>query len=842
MKTKYLFLIVLFLTFAFFLPNTLAQDYTRWSLPEGAKVRLGKGQITGGIAYSPDGSLLAVASSIGVWIYNAHTGKELDLLIGHVDSVKSVAFSRDGRFLASGSADGTVCLWDASTGQHLKTLTHIGSVFGVTTVCFSPDSRLLASLGFDCSIRIWNVVSGTLKKEIRRAANILTFSPDSLTLAGTNHSTDIDLWDVVSGKRKKTLTGPNSEITALVFFPDGRTLASGHKFPASLNLWDAATGVHLRTITNRSLINVKSLAFSPDSRTLVSGGALGMIDLWDVESGTKEKELKGHKRGVIGLAFSPDGRTLVSVSGDEDATLRLWDVVSGTNKKTISGYGGWVKGVAYSPDGQTLISGNGYAFGDATLRLWDVVSGTNKKTLTFGLGFKSISFSPDGNTIASSGWRYDDKVRLWNVVSGEPKKTLKGHAGWVKSVTYSPDGSLIASGSTDGTVRLWNAISGAHKKTLTGHQSLINSVCFSPDGQLLASGSEDKTVHLWNVISGEHKKTLTGHWFPISSVCFSPDGQLLASGSEDKTVRLWNINIGKHLKTLIGNEDKVTSVCFSPDGQLLASGSEDKTVHLWNINTEKLLKTFTGHTNIVHDVRFSTDGLTLASGSDDGTVLLWNIDVSTPQTPSKMPQQETEETTQQVDTSLTPQQIAKTALASTVLIVMEDTNGKPLSSGSGFFVGKGLIVTNMHVIEKGTKGIFKRVGKDKWENIKDTVKVDKQRDLAILKVLDVDAPALPLGDSNEVQIGQSVYAVGNPIGFLEGTFAPGFVSSIRGKDPNKSIQITAPISPGSSGGPLLNDKGQVIGIVVGGITEGQNLNFAIPSNYLDELLDKVRGP
>ena len=423
--------------------------------------------------------------------------------------------------------------------------------------------------------------------------------------------------------------------------------------------------------------------------------------------------------------------------------------------------------------------------------------------------------------IASSGWRYDDSIRLWDVVSGENKKTLKGHAGWVKSVVYSPENNLIASGSTDKTVRLWDAISGLHKKTLTGHQFPVNSVCFSPDGQLLASGSDDKTVRLWDAISGLHKKTLTGHWFPINSVCFSPDGQLLASGSDDKTVRLWNINTGKHLKTLIGNEGKIISVCFSPDGQLLASGSDDKTVRLWNIKAEKLLKTFTGHTNIVHDVRFSPDGITLASGSDDGTVLLWDIDLSTPKISPPVPHRETEDTTQQADILLTPQQIAKKALISTVLIVMEDANGKPISSGSGFFVGKGLIVTNHHVVEKGTKGIYKQVGKDKWYNVEDTVKVDKRHDLAILKVSDIDVPTLPLGDSNEVQIGQSVYAVGNPIGLLEGTFAPGFVSSIRGEEPNRRIQITAPISPGSSGGPLLNNKGEVIGIVVGGITEGQ---------------------
>ena len=358
-------------------------------------------------------------------------------------------------------------------------------------------------------------------------------------------------------------------------------------------------------------------------------------------------------------------------------------------------------------------------------------------------------------------------------------------------------------------------------------------MCFSPDSQLLASGSEDKTVRLWNVVNGEHKETLTGHWFPINSVCFSPDSQLLAS--DDKTVRVWSINSGKHLKTFIGNEDKVTSVCFSPDGQLLASGSADKTVRLWDINSGKRLKTFVGHIKNVTSVCFPADGRTLASGSDDGTVLLWNVDVSMEQMPPKFSQQES---TQKDTTLLTTERIAKTALASTVLIVMKDENGKALTSGSGFFIGQGLIATNLHVVEKGTIGTFKLVGKGEWHKIKDTIKVDKQHDLVILKVSDIGVPALQLGNSNKVQIEQSVYAVGNPIGVLEGTFSHGFISSIRGREPNKHIQITAPISQGSSGGPLLNDKGQVIGIVVGAIENGQNLNFAIPSNYLGDLLDK----
>ena len=188
----------------------------------------------------------------------------------------------------------------------------------------------------------------------------------------------------------------------------------------------------------------------------------------------------------------------------------------------------------------------------------------------------------------------------------------------------------------------------------------------------------------------------------------------------------------------------------------------------------------------------------------------------------------------------TPQQVAKKALASTVLVVMEDANGQPFSSGSGFFVGRGMIATNLHVVEGVFNGYVKRVGMNKTYRIKNIVAMNSQQDLAVLRVLGVGAPVLPLGNSDELQIGEPVYAVGNPKGYLEGTFTEGVVSGIREfQVGNRRIQISAPISKGSSGGPVLNSKGEVIGVAVSFITEGQNLNFAIPSNYLKELLFKV---
>ena len=394
---------------------------------------------------------------------------------------------------------------------------------------------------------------------------------------------------------------------------------------------------------------------------------------------------------------------------------------------------------------------------------------------------------------------------------------------------------MIAGGNTDGITELWDTATKKYLGQLTGHASAVNSVCFSPDGKTIASGSRDRTVRLWSTATRKHLKTLNGHMGWISSICFSPDGKMIASGSGEDAdfsdpivvaslfnsppanlkgiVELWDTTTGKHLKTLNGHMGWISSVCFSPDGKTIASGDRNDLVLLWDIPS----------------IETQTSG---------------RIPIPTQQgSTSQVSQEDTEaQTTQKSVKTLTPQEIAETALASTVLIVIEDTNGQPLGSGSGFFIETGLIATNLHVVEKGFRGYVKRVGKDTKYPIAKIVATDSRQDLAILKVSEVDAPSLSLGDSNAVKTGDPIYAVGNPAGFLEGTFTEGNVSGIREfRVGSKRIQISAPISEGSSGGPILNDKAEVIGVAVSTFRGGQNLNFAVPSNYLSELVNKVRG-
>lgn len=184
-------------------------------------------------------------------------------------------------------------------------------------------------------------------------------------------------------------------------------------------------------------------------------------------------------------------------------------------------------------------------------------------------------------------------------------------------------------------------------------------------------------------------------------------------------------------------------------------------------------------------------------------------------------------------------EIAKSALGSTVLLVMEDANGQPLGIGSGFFVQSNQIATNFHVIEGAAHGTAKRVGQDTVFSIEGLTAMDEDSDLAIVQVSNAQVRSLPLADSDAVAVGDTVYVVGNPKGFLEGTFSHGLISAIRQLDTQKFFQLTAPISSGNSGGPVLNEECEVIGVAVAQVTDGQNLNFAVPSTYLKSLIDRM---
>ncbi|MFF5538755.1 trypsin-like peptidase domain-containing protein [Streptomyces cinerochromogenes] len=581
------------------------------------------------VAFSPDGRTLATGSiDRTARLRDMDTGKTRMILKGHRGPVWSVAFSPDGRTLATASEDRTVRLWDVATGKTRTILR--GHHDWVSWVAFSSDGRTLATASKDHTARLWDVATGKTRIILKGHHDwvySVAFSPDGRTLATASKDHTARLWDVATGKTRKTLTGHTDEVWAVKFSPDGRTLATGSS-DQTVRLWNLATGKFV-TLTGHT-DSAWAVAFSPDGRTLASGSEDETVRLWDVATGKTRTTLTGHTGEVEAVAFSPDGHTLATAS--DDKTVRLWDLATPASKTrtTLNGHTGPVESLAFSPDRHTLAT----ASDDKTVRLWDLATGKTRTTLAgYADEVWAIRFSPDGHTLATGS--ADGRIRLWDMTTGKTRIILKGHRDPVWAVAFSPDGHTLATSSYDQTVRLWDVATGRLHRTIPVSQGAgfsARSVAFSPDGHTLALGMNDNTVRLWDVATGKTRTTLTGHTDVVTSVAFSPDGHTLATGSFDKTARLWDVTTGKTRTVLTGHTDRVQSVAFSPDGHTLATGSFDKTARLWDVTTGRALTTFTGHTNWVLAVAFSPDQGTLATGSSDKTVRLWDSVLLKPDT------------------------------------------------------------------------------------------------------------------------------------------------------------------------------------------------------------------
>ena len=350
--------------------NTIAQDTSQWGLPEGAKARLGRGRFFD-LKYSPDGTRVAAPSSTGIWLYDSATGDPVSLMrIGNVFATGSVAFSPDSRTLASFS--GVLRLWDTATGELKHTMR---AEFGSAGhVAFSPDGRTLASghispkAGHSSGvgkIGLWDAVTGERKLtvSIRDEPVSLAYSPDGRTLAvghlywsyAFGSSGWVTLRDATTGELKHELRGHAGGVYSLAYSADGRTLASGSAIDkdtwwrggATVQLWDAATGAHLRSL-EAYVWEVDSLALSPDGGTLAVASRDGRFTLWDTATGTQKRQVEGHTGGVNSVAFSVDGNTLASAGGEYDGTVRLWDARTGAHKQTLVGSNAEIVSVAFS--------------------------------------------------------------------------------------------------------------------------------------------------------------------------------------------------------------------------------------------------------------------------------------------------------------------------------------------------------------------------------------------------------------------------------------------------------------------------------------------------------------
>ena len=275
-------------------------------------------------------------------------------LKGHHGEIFALATSPNGQYLASGSGDEMIRLWDPRTGRLRKILK--GHTGAVRALVFSPDNRLLASGARDRTWRLWEIGTGKeLVNMSTRFGNVrsLTFSPDGKTLATGGDGGSVHLWDWQRKKPRKVMKSGFGIVFSMAISPDGHLLATGNS-DAKVHLWDTSSGRQQKTLAGHQGA-IHAVSISPNGQILASGGADKTIRLWDLSTGHERGVLTGHTDALQSLAFSPDGQTLVS--GAKDGTIRLWDWKNGQELRSLTNHRGPVRAVTFSPDGQLLASG-----------------------------------------------------------------------------------------------------------------------------------------------------------------------------------------------------------------------------------------------------------------------------------------------------------------------------------------------------------------------------------------------------------------------------------------------------------------------------------------------------
>ncbi|WLQ62841.1 MULTISPECIES: WD40 repeat domain-containing protein [Streptomyces] len=571
------------------------------------------------IAWSPDGRRLATASRDGsARILEARSGQSLLVLPSDGAMVESVAWSPDSAHVATAGRERVVRIWDAASGASVRLLT--GATDIVRQVAWSPDGQYVAASSKDRVVRVWEAGTGSLAQALEGHRDDVwgvTWSPDSTRLASASHDQTARVWDLATGATDVVLEGHTDFVEGIAWSPDGLSLATGSG-DHTARIWDARTGA-LRLLVRGHTDYVWNLAWSPDSQALASASSDHTVRLVSAQDAKVLAVLRGHSDTVWGVTWSPSGTQLATSSTDGSAIV--WDLrPRGAEVVAADGHRGPVNQASWSADEQRIAT----ACDDATVRRWSASDGSPEgEPLRLDDRVWSVAWSPltqDGRFALSTN------DGLFRILDDTGAVLVEQRGEVVESCTWSPDGRRIATGGHDGIVRVRDADTGAELTSLAGHQDWVGRIAWAPGGRLIASASDDRTCRLWDVAESRQLTVLRGHDNYVDDVAWSPDEQRIATASGDWTVAVWEVTTGRRTDVLKGHEGRVRCVAWSPDGRFIASGSDDRTVRVWSADTFEEVAVVGVHQDKVSSVAWSRDGTRLLTASFDGTARIWSAD------------------------------------------------------------------------------------------------------------------------------------------------------------------------------------------------------------------------
>ena len=578
--------------------------YQTWNLPTGAKTRIGKGVVRYGdsaAVFSPNGQHLAVASSVGIWIYDTMNYQE-HTLISSPSPIDSIAFSPDGSAIV-GDFQNSSQVWDIATKEKIATFDGYAA-----TVAFSPDGRTIASAHWK-KIVLWDVETEQeiIKIESEDRITTISFSHDGTLIAGAGGWDGlIRLWDVSTGQKTHTLSHKGA-VNSIAFSPTEDILVSGSN-DTTVKLWDAVTGAELLTIDNRGRIT--AVAFSPDGKTFAWVSSF-TINLWDVTTQSPIAVYEDTTRFYMPtVALSPDGKTFVTTDSRSDI-VKVWDITTGN---TIDLGHVRLTPISFSPDSTMLASG-----GSRGVKLWDVNTGDTISHIPFApeSRVRLISFLPDAETLAYrvSG---ENSTRLWDVTTQTQVGIIENE--FVHCWDFSPDGQTLASAS-DRIIELLDVKTSQSIAKLEGHLQDVEFISYSPDGNTLVSTStfEDDPVRLWDLTTKQ------------STAIFEGDSQYAAFSNDGTILALEIMNVGVIAYNLVTPEITIINeyyfLTFLPDSTMMIlkdyRSDSGKSISVWEAKTSTLITTLETETfeGWGKQPIFSPDGKTLAMAGFYSTVL-----------------------------------------------------------------------------------------------------------------------------------------------------------------------------------------------------------------------------